>query len=568
MKTIRPLTFMSVICCILFLQGCKKEQFVAPPEISFDDEDRIYVVKAGTPITITPEVKNAENASFEWKTDTRILSEDLTLTYTFDDPGQVYITFTVSTQKHSVSEEIRIDVAERMIPAISFSAPEGGYRLAQGSEISIIPVVTNGDDATYCWRIDGKEVSDMKTYTFTGEKIGKYEVSLTVTNEDGSAEKSVYVEVVDPSEIGFSWSFENEEYNMSSGRRIRLLPFSITNAGDATYTWNIDGTDVQTSESPLYVFEEKQEGTYKARITMTNQYCSVSKTLTVNVCPPEGTYRRNSGGNADWNKVYEFKAAPGQFVNENYSAKTMEEAIAYAESRLKAGQYVSLGGFGGYITIGFDHSIENSGEYDFQVLGNSFSGSSEPGIVWVMQDENGDGLPNDTWYELKGSEYGKPETISDYEVTYYRPSAPAMPLQWKDNLGNTGEIDYLSSFHRQDYYYPEWIEEDSYTLRGTRLEPRTKMVSANYWVNEEYEWGYADNFSPVDRLTDDDNYNAGTNANHFRISDAVTFDGQPADLAYIDFIKICTGVNVKAGWLGEVSTEVFGAKDYNLIKNK
>ena len=38
-----------------------------------------------------------------------------------------------------------------------------------------------------------------------------------------------------------------------------------------------------------------------------------------------------------------------------------------------------------------------------------------------MQDVNGDGLPNDEWYELKGSEYGKPETIQDYAVTYFRP---------------------------------------------------------------------------------------------------------------------------------------------------
>lgn len=75
---------------------------------------------------------------------------------------------------------------------------------------------------------------------------------------------------------------------------------------------------------------------------------------------------------------------------------------------------MSLGAFGGYLVVGFDHSIENDGGYNIGVSGNSFDGSSEPGIVWVMQDENGDGLPNDTWYELKGSEYGKPETTQDY----------------------------------------------------------------------------------------------------------------------------------------------------------
>jgi hypothetical protein len=247
----------------------------------------------------------------------------------------------------------------------------------------------------------------------------------------------------------------------------------------------------------------------------------------------------------------------------------MAEAIAYAEDRLRQTAYVSLGGFGGYIVLGFDHSINNDNDYNFQVVGNSFAGSSEPGIVWVMQDENGDGKPNDTWYELKGSEYGKSETIQDYEVTYYRPRSVQMPVAWSDNYGNTGSIDYLISFHQQDYYYPLWVKEDVYTLRGTRLEARTRALAPTYWVNESFDWGYADNFSKGannDRLTDDINYEADANANHFKISNAVRFDGQPANLQYIDFIKVQTGVNVKAGWLGENSTEVFGARDYNMIK--
>ena len=193
--------------------------------------------------------------------------------------------------------------------------------------------------------------------------------------------------------------------------------------------------------------------------------------------------------------------------------------------------------------------------------------------AWVAVsegDENGDGLPNDTWYELKGSEYGKPETTQDYAVTYYRPRAAGMEVQWTDNKGASGSVDYLSQFHTQDYYYPAWVEADSYTLRGTCLKANNYDQSGNgsYWVNPAYDWGYADNFSPIDRLTDDPNSGAGVNANHFRISDAVTFDGKPAGLKYIDFVKVQTGIQAKSGWLGEISTEVFGVFDYNMTKKK
>lgn len=80
------------------------------------------------------------------------------------------------------------------------------------------------------------------------------------------------------------------------------------------------------------------------------------------------------------------------------------------------------------------------------------------------------------------------------------------------------------------------------------------------------DWGYVDNFSSSDRLTDDINYNAAPADNHFKISNAKTFDGKDANLKYIDFVKIQVGTNAKSGWLGENSTEVFGVKDFNLLK--
>ena len=271
-------------------------------------------------------------------------------------------------------------------------------------------------------------------------------------------------------------------------------------------------------------------------------------------------------------KVFEYTPAPGQFINETKTGgfdgtqTTAEAACRYAEQRFADDIWVSLGGFGGYIVVGFDHSIDNTGGYDFAVLGNSFNGSSEPGIVWVMQDENGNGQPDDTWYELAGSETGKEETIQNYEVTYYRPSEPQQPVQWTDNQGRSGQVDYLKQYHRQEYYYPLWIEEDSYTLSGTCLKERNYDASTNgtYWVNPHYDWGYADNFSPIDRLTDDENTNADINANHFKISNAIDTAGKAKHLDYIDFVKVQVGVNTKSGWLGEVSTEVCGFYDYRL----
>ena len=268
-------------------------------------------------------------------------------------------------------------------------------------------------------------------------------------------------------------------------------------------------------------------------------------------------------------KVLEYRPAPGQFINEGFDCQTMEEANAYAEERFNKKLYVSLGSFGGYITVKMPKEIKNRKGYDFGIIGNPFSGSSEPGIVWVMQDTNGNTLPDDEWYELKGSEYGKEETVQDYAVTYYRPTYSGADVQWKDNQGVKGKIDYLKQYHDQPSYYPAWIGTDSYTLYGPCLKSRTYDQSGNgsYWVNGEYDWGYADNFGN-DRLSEDDNAAAGAMKVYFKISNAVDKNGQPADLKYIDFIRVQTGVNAKAGWLGENSTEVFGFTDENINQGK
>ena len=256
-------------------------------------------------------------------------------------------------------------------------------------------------------------------------------------------------------------------------------------------------------------------------------------------------------------KVFEYTPAPGQFINMEAIA-TPEEACAYAQRILDADSPLSLGGFGGYIVVGFDHSIEDNGGYSLAIRSNVHEMAAEPGIVYVMRDTNGNGRPDDVWYELKGSEYGQPGTLRDYSVTYFRPSGPGSDVVWLDNLGNFGAIDYMPAFHQQDYYYPAWIAAGSYTLSGTRLEARNEDVNGDgsLWDNKPYDWGYVDNLSPVDMQ---DGYNC------FRLSDAVDASGNAVHLEKIDFVKVQTAVNTKSGWTGELSTEVAGIADYKLL---
>mgnify|MGYP003503043242 FL=1 len=587
----RGLLPSGVLCLYLMLlfSACNINEEITtalPPKILLDSETGIYTVKTGREITIVPNYESAEGATYYWTMNNEVIGTSPSLTFISEEIGEYYIVLTVSTDSGTDSEEIRVDVVELEIPTVSIAGMEQ-LTIAVGTQIQLNATVRQTSlPTTIAWHINGEQVGEEMSYTFAANNTGAYTIVCSAHNEDGTHSDSVQIAVVNADELPFVWEFAQYTYHTVVGRKLAIQPSAQSHTDNLTYTWQVDSQEAVAGSS-YFVFTADKAGEYTltatAQTEQNGQQSTIAHTFIITVYPENQFYRSKTATSAaDWNKVFEYTPAPGQFINElktggfDNTHTTPEAAVAYAEARMQevdrngnpSPNWVSLGGFGGYIVVGFDHSIDNSGDYDLAILGNSFSGSSEPGIVWVMQDENGNGQPDDTWYELAGSETGKAETIQNYSVTYYRPTGPKMPVQWTDNLGNSGEIDYLAQFHRQDYYYPLWIESDSYTLAGTCLKARNYDASGNgsYWVNVEYDWGYADNFSPIDRLSNDENTNADPNANHFKISHAIDMDGQPIHLKYIDFVKVQVGVNSKSGWLGEISTEVLGFYDYNMKK--
>ncbi len=248
-------------------------------------------------------------------------------------------------------------------------------------------------------------------------------------------------------------------------------------------------------------------------------------------------------------RVYEYMPAMGQFVNvlpkyeEGDDAESMCRKCELAIAN-NAGGMICLGGWGGYVTFGFDHSVQNNEGYDLRILGNAFLmsgnsayGSSEPGIVLVSRDENKNGIPDDAWYELKGSEYDSPTTLHKVAKTYTREG---------DTLRNP--------FHTQPYY-PQWIKEESITFTGARLAPLTENISGQS-VQRILDYGYADN-KPNTDLT-------GTS---FDISWAVDADGKSISLPCVDFIRIYTAVDETFEATGELSTEITGAIDLHIARD-
>lgn len=248
--------------------------------------------------------------------------------------------------------------------------------------------------------------------------------------------------------------------------------------------------------------------------------------------------------------VFDYKYAPGQ-----HATLAMPADIKYftGDPVLHTG-WVYLGGFGGYVTAGFDHDIINNEGFDFEVYALKGSGP-EPAIVYVMQDENGDGQPNETWYELKGNQFGNSQR--NYQLTYYKPTNGSN-IKWRDSRGMKGELKSgFGELSTSGWWWP-FETSDSITFTGTRLPDaydNNSTDGSEYWVvpKDRYTWGYAENLYGTD-------YNVTSGTNKLDISNAVDAAGNSVNLKSIRFIKVQTAVFQQAGWTNEVSAEVRGAR--------
>jgi hypothetical protein len=184
----------------------------------------------------------------------------------------------------------------------------------------------------------------------------------------------------------------------------------------------------------------------------------------------------------------------------------------------------SLGAFGGYLIQPVSHKTK------YTIEGNPFGTWVEPGVVWFQEDQNGNNLPDEMWYEL--SVGSGPLITRRYSITFFRTGDPGVmneygqkinPIYWADSKGRTGLI---GGGWPKDWGVSNadgaWV-----TYTGTLLH------QTSGWPN------CVDTFQT-----------------EFPISGAIAADGSAVTLTRVRFVNVHTGVLAYGGIFGEVSTEI------------
>ncbi|MBL0920778.1 MAG: hypothetical protein IBJ10_01475 [Phycisphaerales bacterium] len=298
--------------------------------------------------------------------------------------------------------------------------------------------------------------------------------------------------------------------------------------------------------------------------------------------------------------VHSYVPAPGQNINSPFfgdPTRALGAPVGGGTGAADNSKVVTLGGFGGSITLGFDAPVEDSPcnphGMDAIVFGNAFWVNGNPNRRWaeaavieISADVNGNGLPDDPWYVVKGS------------------SLPAAPQGvWReqawDNAPGTPTPPVNVAWYPMAPQFPAW--PSGYATGAFELPAPFRasvLVNPNgLGATVEGHFGYAD-VSPVMLLGDMSGATGGTGENllsdpedrpgvdpaeFYTVPDdprAVgvspgsgggdAFDiqwavhpatGEPAGLTHFHFIRISTAVDVVSPSLGETSTEIAAVAD-------
>jgi hypothetical protein len=330
----------------------------------------------------------------------------------------------------------------------------------------------------------------------------------------------------DPTGAGKSAGINEGKYYVKPGETLLIAPVRYlvgynadhSDAG-ASYHWTVSGGSWTTSKGgELLHFTPSEAGTYDISVSVTGRHYATGGSVTKTASTKAVCFDNNPPPVQILVSVSNY--GPGQFAEPGGT-----------------GYGWSLGSAGGYTVWSVEHQAS------YRIEGNAFSGWHEPGIVWVQEDRNGNGLPDETWHEIKGGEDDDPGRKSQitrrYAVRYThfndgssvnKYGQPIRKIYWSDSRGRSG---YMPGGFPSDWGVTgNWV---TYTL--TLLRDNGNIDTGSY--------GYAPMPGYVDAL--------GT---VYSLKDAIDIAGSPVTLTAVRFVKVQTSVFHYGGAFGDVSTEI------------
>lgn len=205
--------------------------------------------------------------SYFWDFGDDNFSSQETPIHAYDEDGTYTVTLTAT---NACGTDIYTDeVTVAVVPTADFSAsPSSGC-----SPMTVTFIDLSSENTTeWFWEFEGGDpsTSSLSNPSILYSTPGVYEVSLTVSNAEGSDQelKTDYITVEAPATSDFTFTVNGGE-----------VIFNNTSTNADTYSWDFGNGDTSTDLNPVYTYSSS--GSYDVVLSSTNDCGTVTSTQTV-----------------------------------------------------------------------------------------------------------------------------------------------------------------------------------------------------------------------------------------------------------------------------------------------
>jgi len=231
--------------------------------------------------------------SWNWDFGDGTNSQDQNPIHTYTSAGNYNVTLKVNNANGETSKTGTITVLQNSeLPVADF-----GTNATQGSAPLAIQFTDLSQKAvSWNWDFGDSSSSTDQNPVHVYENPGDYNVNLTVSNENGTASKTLGIKVLEAEKEGFPVA------DFSTSATGGYAPLSVTftdlSQNAASISWDVNGDGIEDSNASSFTYEYASAGTYTAKLTAINANGTSEKTTTIDVDDEDDEGSSHSSGSS------------------------------------------------------------------------------------------------------------------------------------------------------------------------------------------------------------------------------------------------------------------------------
>jgi gliding motility-associated-like protein len=194
----------------------------------------------------------------------------------------VTTTYTVTGTANNCPDDETITITVNPNPVVDFEAIPASGCTPLTVQFNDLSTVSSGTNIGWLWEANANSISDQQNDSYTFTTAGSYDVTLTVTSDQGCITTLTHNNLVTVNPLPLAQFTASPEWTQITSPEITFTDLST--GAPVQWEWDFGTGDISSVQNPVYSFADT--GTYNVMLTIENQFgCTDNIEVTVVIAP-------------------------------------------------------------------------------------------------------------------------------------------------------------------------------------------------------------------------------------------------------------------------------------------